>query len=161
MLEELAKRDKEWRRMALSICNDKDLADELVQDMYIKIHDMGKKEVNGFYVYYTMKHLFYDRFKKTKEIPVDVEFEVIIADAKLNGNWINTNHEDHVLRIREEINDCLNELSFKDREILLNTHERSFRKNEELLGLSATSLWFWSKEALEELKKIYDERNKE
>ena len=37
MLKELAKRDKDWRKMAFQICGNKMTADDLVQDMYLKI----------------------------------------------------------------------------------------------------------------------------
>ena len=37
ILAELAKKDAQWRKMAFQICKDKDLADELVQEMYLKL----------------------------------------------------------------------------------------------------------------------------
>jgi len=57
MLEDLAKKDKQWRKMALYICNDKEQADDLVQEMYLYFAD--KKGVyNDSYVYFALKDLF-------------------------------------------------------------------------------------------------------
>ena len=40
MLNEICKKDKYWRTIAFAICKDKDLADDLVQDMYVKLHNV-------------------------------------------------------------------------------------------------------------------------
>lgn len=37
ILEELSKRNDEWIKIALSICKDKTLANDLVQEMYLRI----------------------------------------------------------------------------------------------------------------------------
>ena len=39
MLLELSKKDKKWRHIALKLCGNKDLADDIVQEMYLKLHD--------------------------------------------------------------------------------------------------------------------------
>lgn len=65
MLEQLAKRDKDWRRMALQICGDKMTADDLVQDMYLKFADYDK-ELNDYYVFFAIRSIFLDSIKKRK-----------------------------------------------------------------------------------------------
>mgnify|MGYP003661890430 CR=1 FL=1 len=40
ILEELSKKDKEWRKAAYVICKDKMLADDLVQEMYFKLMEL-------------------------------------------------------------------------------------------------------------------------
>ena len=72
MLEELSKRDNEWRRMALSICGNKMLADDLVQQMYLRVHKQGKewKEVElkvEFYVWIILRNSFYSHVKESKK----------------------------------------------------------------------------------------------
>ena len=66
MLEQLAKRDKDWRRMAYQICGDKMTADDLVQDMYIKMANC-QKEVNEYYVIRVMINLFKDNIKSNNK----------------------------------------------------------------------------------------------
>jgi len=69
ILEELAKKDSQWRKMALQICKDKDLADELVQEMYIKVSNKTKPLSDG-YIFVTLRSIFYDSLK-SKEILID------------------------------------------------------------------------------------------
>lgn len=65
MLEELAKKDQKWREIAFKICKDRMLADDIVQDMYIKLAD-NQKQINDFYVIIVMRNLFLDYIKKEK-----------------------------------------------------------------------------------------------
>jgi DNA-directed RNA polymerase specialized sigma24 family protein len=70
MLEELAKKDAQWRKMAFQICKDKDLADELVQEMYLKLYQNTNLIKEG-YIYTVLRNLFYDYTKTQKDIIVD------------------------------------------------------------------------------------------
>lgn len=70
MIETLAQRDSEWRKMSLHICKDKDLADELVQEMYIKSLDFKNVKNITNYVFFVLKNLYYDSLK-SKDICVD------------------------------------------------------------------------------------------
>jgi len=70
ILEELAKKDAQWRKMAFQICKDKDLADELVQEMYLKLYQNTNLIKEG-YIYTVLRNLFYDYTKSQKDIIVD------------------------------------------------------------------------------------------
>jgi len=70
ILEELAKKDAQWRKMAFQICKDKDLADELVQDMYLKLYQNTNLIKEG-YIYTVLRNLFYDYTKSQKDIIID------------------------------------------------------------------------------------------
>lgn len=73
MIEELSKKDALWRKVALNICKDKQLADDLVQDMYLKLYDC-KKQINDFYVVIVLRNLFLDTIKqKNKRKQVDID----------------------------------------------------------------------------------------
>lgn len=65
MLEQLAKKDSVWRKTAFVICKDKFLADDIVQEMYLKLMDVNK-EIKDFYVVTTMRNIFLDKCKKKK-----------------------------------------------------------------------------------------------
>lgn len=68
MLNELAKHHQEWLNIAYHICKDRYLADDLVQEMYLKIHKRNlQKEVNNWYIYVTIKHLFFDYLKQENQ----------------------------------------------------------------------------------------------
>jgi DNA-directed RNA polymerase specialized sigma24 family protein len=70
MLKELAKKDAQWRKMAFQICKDKDLADELVQEMYLKLYQNTNLIKEG-YIYTVLRNLFYDYTKSQKDIIID------------------------------------------------------------------------------------------
>lgn len=74
MWEILTKRHKEWISMAVSICKDVHLANDIVQDMYLRLNkylDKPEKiikdgEVNSYFIYITLRNLFYDAKKSYK-----------------------------------------------------------------------------------------------
>ena len=43
MVEQLSKKDAYWRKIAFNICKDKSTADDLVNDMYLKLYDCKKR----------------------------------------------------------------------------------------------------------------------
>ena len=71
ILDILAKRHIEWVKMAKAFKISEDKANELVQDMYLRMHDYTKdvkrimyneKEINTFYIYITLRNLYYSKF---------------------------------------------------------------------------------------------------
>jgi hypothetical protein len=62
--------------MALQICKNKDLADELTQNMYIKLSDRTTMVFDG-YIFVTLRSLFYDSLKNNDILIDDFsKFEV-------------------------------------------------------------------------------------
>ena len=62
MLERLSKRNDDWRNLAYRICGNYDHAQDLVQQMYLKLADY--KRVNDAMVAITIKNLWLDLLKK-------------------------------------------------------------------------------------------------
>ena len=62
MLERLSKRNNDWRNLAYRICGNYDHAQDLVQQMYLKLADY--KRVNDAMVAITIKNLWLDLLKK-------------------------------------------------------------------------------------------------
>ena len=86
ILLEICNRHSKWVRMAQKF--DYDNAEDLVQEMYLKIHNLNPTEVNEVYIYRTIKSIFLDDYKKKKltafplrggDIP-DIEDESEIQD---------------------------------------------------------------------------------
>lgn len=69
ILDELSKKDKEWRKAAYVICKDKMLADDLVQEMYFKLMDRTKW--NDYFVFITLRNLFLDHLRKQKDVRLE------------------------------------------------------------------------------------------
>jgi hypothetical protein len=84
MLELLCKKDDFWRRVAFNICKDKTLADDLVQEMYIKLSDCTK-EINDFYVIITIKNIFLNHLKKESLITNGMNSISAITYQVMNG----------------------------------------------------------------------------
>jgi DNA-directed RNA polymerase specialized sigma24 family protein len=66
LLKILAKKDSKWREIAFKICKDKMLADDIVQEMYLKLSN-NKKQINDFYVIIVMRNIFFDYLKQEKK----------------------------------------------------------------------------------------------
>ena len=64
ILHEICNRHSKWIRMAQKF--DYDNAEDLVQEMYLKIHNLNPTEVNEVYIYRTIKSIFLDEYKKKK-----------------------------------------------------------------------------------------------
>ena len=80
MLKHLAKKDKYWREMALKICKDKMLADDLVNDMYLKLYEV-KKQISDFYVIITIRNLYYDYLRdKKKTVSINNFYDITQDD---------------------------------------------------------------------------------
>ena len=70
MLERLSKRNNDWRNLAYRICGNYDHAQDLVQQMYLKLADY--KRVNDAMVAITIKNLWIDLLKKkNREVGID------------------------------------------------------------------------------------------
>ena len=72
ILQEICRWHSKWVRMAQKF--DYDNAEDLVQEMYIKLYNLNPTEVNEVYIYRTIKSIFIDDYKKKK-----------ILTAPLNG----------------------------------------------------------------------------
>ena len=65
MIEKLAVNHKQWINYALKVCGNLDYANDLVQDMYLKMHTIDK-EVNSSYIYCVIKNIYLDQYRKNK-----------------------------------------------------------------------------------------------
>ena len=141
MLDVLAKRDKEWREMAYRISNCHTLSDDLVNDMYLIV--ASKQRVNEAYIYRTIKGLYLDHLK--------------IDNRNVSLNDFHYVKEDKCDRTknRYELLDILQDVSFFEREVLLQTHEKSLRKCEEDTGVHYGVFNYHKTKALKKLQKKY------
>ena len=85
MLNELAKKDTYWRQAAVNICKDKYLADDLVNDMYLKLANI-EKEINDFYVVIVIRNLFLDHIKQNKTVGLEYYKEPINETFEIDDN---------------------------------------------------------------------------
>ena len=81
-LQEVSKKDAKWRNIALSLCKDKEIADDIVQEMYIKVKDY--EEVNDSFVFKVIKHIFFDLCKQPTPVELNDNFTDETKDTSLS-----------------------------------------------------------------------------
>jgi hypothetical protein len=113
MLKKLALKHNLWVKMAKGICKDAYLADDLVSEMYLKFSEYDK-EVNDFYVYYAIKHIYINWLREEKKMPT----------TELNDNFVTFEEKE---RITIELPDCL---TWVEKQILILRQDYSCREIE-------------------------------
>ena len=113
-IAELSKRDDEWRKIALKICRNKFLADDIVQDMYLRIYKQGKqwseiKDSQEFYVYICIRNIFLNYIKKEKN-----EANISLQDIK----EVSYEHDYDLKELNSLLMNEVHSLSFSQRESL-------------------------------------------
>tara|TARA_R110002020_G_scaffold23501_2_gene78075 strand:- start:770 stop:1252 length:483 start_codon:yes stop_codon:yes gene_type:complete len=69
MLKELSKHDSKWRNIAFSLCGNKMLADDLVNDMYLKMakRAYNQNELRVCFIRHVIYNQFLDFLRKEKK----------------------------------------------------------------------------------------------
>ena len=88
-------RHQDWLRVVYAFGCNKSTAEDIVQEMYIKIHkkkqsglniDYGDNDFNYYYVFRTLKNLFYDLKRKQNKVKIiDIEY---CNNMSSNDNFI-------------------------------------------------------------------------
>lgn len=146
MLQELSKKDSKWRSYALYLTKDKSTADDLVQDMYLKLHNHNK-QINDFFVIITIRNLFYDQQKRKKYEFNYNDFSFI--DRK-EYTYEPTDNEKEILDYLK--NNC----NWWEYELLEMSTEHSLRQLQERYNINYGSIHKTIKKIKEEVKKYYN-----
>jgi DNA-directed RNA polymerase specialized sigma24 family protein len=80
MLKDICKKDKYWRTTATFICKNKTIADDLVQDMYLKVSTITKP-INDYYIILIIRNLWIDMCRK-KGTTVDIDSLYYVEDKQ-------------------------------------------------------------------------------
>ena len=140
MLNELSKRDKDWRLLARQITTTSNLptylADDFVQEMYIKLH--GKKgNYNTSYIYLTLKSICYDHLRKAKEtVSLDESITIIDEYCDTLGEIVNQLHK----------------IPYNQRTICLMKQDKTFRELSKETDIKTSRVYNWYKKGIEEIK---------
>lgn len=155
MLEELCKHDEFFRSVAINISKDKALADDLVQEMYLLIHECDNIKNPKYYAIQIIKNLFLKECKRTKAISI----EDINQDFKDDVDYFNPDDSE------QEIIDKAKRLSYPKKDLLIESYDKSLRQiqNEFKIGYMSTNreLKKARKEILgEDYKKLYKNKRR-
>jgi len=125
-LEQLSLNDKIWRKMALQMVKDKDTADEIVQEMYLKFESL-KTDKQG-YIYSILRHLFIDTFK-SKEVLENDFSQYETTDDEYQEPTIDT------FRTKEEFKELLQPLTWYERTTFELSNQHGQRKLSRMTGI--------------------------
>lgn len=121
MLERLSKKHGRWIKYALSICKHKQIAEDLVQDMYLKIHRRGVDEskLTNSYIY----TMLLNEFKTIVTKRGKTEFTNIDSCFNIKEDLDVFELDDEALLIIDKVNN----LPDKDKRILLDSYDKPLR----------------------------------
>lgn len=140
MLKELSKKDKLWRTIAYNICKNKFLADEIVQEMYLRFHRNPKDKVNDYYVALVLKSLYLNMLKERTNTSLN-DFHYI---EDKNTEFQPNDEEQAVL-------DEIGKLSWTQKELLAEIYDRSYRDIESIYNINYGYLFLQVKKAKEKV----------
>jgi DNA-directed RNA polymerase specialized sigma24 family protein len=121
MLEQLALNHSTWLKMAYSICHNKDLSNDLVQDMYLKLHE-ANKDINAGYVYFTIKSIYLNHITRNRE---DCFSEF---NFNYNDEMYDFQKDEEIQSNIDLINEHLNNVSLARKLIVKHSIEDGLRK---------------------------------
>ena len=147
ILDELSKKDKLWRQIALRICGDKMLADDLVQNMYLKL--MNKTRWTDYYVTNCMYWIFLDLKKKAK----DVRMEELHYVEDMTRTFEPNDEQQLVL-------DEFDKLDWVRKELLLERIDKSLRQIEREFNINYGYAYRETTKAKEQIKNNVKKKRK-
>lgn len=167
VIEYLSKRDSEWREMAFKICGCRILADDLTNDMYIRMHKYWKKptdKLSDFYIWRVIRSRFMNHIKESGRFDLslhnitDSDEAGTISEEReysmLREYYEEEEAREEALEKRKELNEALDKLHWYDAELLLLTKEISMRQLSRETGISLASIHHTCKVSREQLKQI-------
>ena len=130
---------------AYNLTNNKDKAEELVQDLYLRLLEMKdckkimyKQDVNLYYLYRMLKSIFLNGLKKqTSTLPLDDDLYNLAAEEY---SYSADNEFEERLRLT---NECLDEMYWFDAKLLrvYLDEDHSIQSLHNVTGISNSTIW--------------------
>jgi len=106
LLDILSEKHSTWIKYIVSFGCKIDIAEDFVQEMYIKIYNYSQRkdndlmynenEVNYFFVYVTLKNMYYDNLRRNKNIVIVSVEEVNLEDDSVYSEVLFNTQSDKV-----------------------------------------------------------------
>ncbi len=168
ILDLLAEKHEDWINIVVSFGCNRDTAEDLTQEMYIKMHKLISKgtnimysdtEINYFYVFRTLRTMFIDLTRKQGRVNLmSIDTEEFINHYKNNlakNSQSYLSDETDINQLYKEVNKVLDDLHWYDKKIY-----QYIEGGESIKGLSdKTNISYYSiyntyRKVKSELKKI-------
>ena len=162
----LYKKHGEWlRAVAFNFTKDQDKADDLLQDVYVHLLEMGnlekiiysEKDLNLYYIYKLIRSKFINSAKKQKKLPqtkLDEDSHEIFENEEYNMD-----KDETVEMLLKIISDGLDELHWFDRRLFETYHNEghSIQSLHEATRISRNTIWV----SLNKTKKYLQQKAKD
>ena len=125
MLKEISKQDKRWREHAFMLCKCRHLADDIVQEMYLRMYRNPKEQANDNYILLVIKSVWMN-YLKTKKMQSSTDDLYYIKSV---DNTFEPDDE------QQELLDKIKKLDWVKQELLIEIYDRSLREIEEIYPL--------------------------
>lgn len=125
LLDKLAEKYDDWWNMAKSFKVSDDEASELVQEMFIRIYDYVKEpkkilynenEINTFYVYITLRNLYYSNLKGDKLTFVEEVKDYMVNEYEL-PNYLEASKKEHLEKVFNNVDSVIDTWYWYDRKM--------------------------------------------
>ena len=121
MLEKLAVHHELWIKMLVNLGCDIDVAKDLVQDMYLRMHRLVKDEkrimykddVNRYFVWITLRNLYYSYLKDKRN---SIFYEILENDEVVESPY-DMSEDDAFENIMTQINEIISDWSVYDKRL--------------------------------------------
>lgn len=141
LLDRLFLKHSTWIKYVRSFGCSQDIAEDFVQEMYIKIHHYSQKnnndlmfnedEVNYYFIYVTLKNLYYDAIRKAnKQLLVEIDTNVYLIENDYSEEVFNTQIkavEVWIIKLNSEI-EKLEQIEYSKRLVTLNYYKYIYEK---------------------------------
>ena len=141
LLDILFLKHSTWIKYVRSFGCAEDIAEDFVQEMYIKIYDYSQKnnndlmfnedEVNYYFIYVTLKNLYYDAIRKAnKQLLVEIDTNVYLIEDDYSEDVFNAQSKAVELwlnKINEDINQ-LEQIEYSKKLVTLNYYKYIYEK---------------------------------
>lgn len=172
VLEIVANKHEDWINIVVSFGCNRDTAEDIVQEMYIKLHRLiasgtdimfNKTEVNYFYVFRTLRSMFIDLTRKQQKInlmSIDSEEFIEMYKNKLDQKTkISLYENQDFKKLYEEVNKMLDDFHWYDKKIYQYIESgESIKSLSDKTSISYYSIYNTYRKVKKELKKIITNR---
>tara|TARA_R110000772_G_scaffold33245_6_gene81044 strand:+ start:7826 stop:8320 length:495 start_codon:yes stop_codon:yes gene_type:complete len=139
LLDKLVKDDARWRMVALKLCGSKEMADDLVQDMYLKVAEY--ESINASFVYKALKSLYIDNLRERKNARIEEHNYLECKDKSFEPN----DYEQDILN-------KFDELYWTDQDLIRESYDRSMRQIQKMYPMINYS--YAQRQILKSIKEI-------
>ena len=171
LLDKLAEKYDDWWNMAKSFKVSDDEASELVQEMFIRIYDYVKdpkkilyneNEINTFYVYITLRNLYYSNLKGDKLTFVEEVKDYMVNEYEL-PKYLEASKKEHLEKVFNNVDSVIDTWYWYDRKMfeLYYRTDMSMRDISSETKITLSSIFNTLSNAKKEIRKKLEEAYEE